>query len=77
MSGEDSLASKVFGIKRLVVENEYILPHYTVARVRFGDFVNTIVTSALPTSENTTTLHVKAYRNNWVYNSPYWTFLIK
>jgi phenylpropionate dioxygenase-like ring-hydroxylating dioxygenase large terminal subunit len=70
MSGEDSLASKVFGIKRLVVENEYILPHYTVARVRFGDFVNTIVTSALPTSENTTTLHVKAYRNNWVYNSP-------
>ena len=22
----------------------------------------------MPTSENTTTLHVKAYRNNWVYD---------
>lgn len=69
-SGEDSLAYKVFGIKSLVVENEYVLPHYTVARVKFGEFVNTIVTSALPISDNQTMLHVKAYRNNWVSGVP-------
>lgn len=69
-SGEDSMAFKVFGIKKLIVENEYILPHYTVARVIFGDFVNTIITSALPIEENKTRLFVKAYRNNWVFNAP-------
>ena len=69
-AGEDSLASKVFGIKELIVENEYILPHTTVARVRFGDFVNTIVTSAFPVSDNKTQLFVKAYRDNWVFNNP-------
>ena len=69
-AGEDSLASKVFGIKELIVENEYILPHTTVARVRFGDFVNTIVTSAFPVSRDKTQLFVKAYRDNWVFNNP-------
>ena len=69
-SGEDSLAYKAFGIKSLIVENEYVLPHYTVARVKFGEFVNTIVTSALPISDNQTMLHVKAYRNNWVFGVP-------
>ncbi len=69
-SGEDSIAYKVFGIKSLIVENEYVLPHYTVARVKFGEFVNTIVTSALPITDNQTMLHVKAYRNNWVSGLP-------
>ena len=66
-SGEDSMASKLFGIKNLIVENEYVLPHYSVARVKFGNFVNTIVTSAMPKDDNTTRLFVKAYRNNWVF----------
>ena len=69
-AGEDSMASKLFGIKQLVVENEYILPHTTIARVRFGDFVNTIVTSAQPVSRDKTQLFVKAYRDNWVFNNP-------
>ena len=69
-AGEDSMASKLFGIKQLVVENEYILPHTTIARVRFGDFVNTIVTSAQPVSRDKTQLVVKAYRDNWVFNNP-------
>lgn len=68
VSGEDSMAAKVFKVKKLIVENEYILPHYTIARVKFGDFTNTIVTSALPLTENSTMLYVKAYRNNWVFN---------
>ena len=64
----ESMAYKIFGIKNLIVENEYILPHYTVARVKFGPYTNTIITSAMPTSNNKTRLFVKAYRNNWVYD---------
>ena len=70
IAGEESIPSKVFGINNLIVQNEYILPHYTVARVLFGNFVNTIVTSALPIEEKKTKLFVKAYRNNWVFNDP-------
>ena len=73
-AGEMSIPKKLFGENRLIVENEFILPHYTIARVKFGLFVNTIVTSALPISEKETQLFVKAYRNNWVYpflNEPF------
>ena len=66
-AGTDSYASKLFNIKTLEVENEYILPHTTVARVKFGDFTNTIITSASPISSSETMLYVKAYRNNWVF----------
>lgn len=69
-AGEKSIAKKLFGEKVLIVENEFILPHYTIARVRFGSFVNTIVTSALPISDRNTQLFVKAYRNNWVFDFP-------
>ena len=68
MSSKDSTALKIYGIKNITIENEYILPHYTIARVKFGDYINTIVTSALPINENESILFVKAYRNNWVYN---------
>lgn len=68
-AGDESLAKKVFGENTLIVENEFILPHYTIARVKFGLFVNTIVTSALPVNENESILYVKAYRNNFVSNT--------
>lgn len=67
-TSEDSMAYKIFNVKELIVENEYILPHYTVARVKFGIYTNTIITSALPIENNKTRLFVKAYRNNWVFN---------
>lgn len=69
-AGSDSIPSKIFGIKTLTVENEYVLPHTTIARVRFGQFINTVVTAASPITQDTTRLFVKAYRNNWVFNSP-------
>lgn len=69
-AGENSMAAKIFGQNKLIVENEYILPHYTVARVIFGDYINTVVTSALPISEAETQLFVKTYRNNWIFNIP-------
>lgn len=66
LAGEQSLAKKVFGTDKLIVENEYILPHHTVARVKFGKYTNTIITSALPIDHETTRLYVKSYRNNWI-----------
>ena len=67
-AGEDSIARKVFGVKDLVIENEFILPHTTVARVIFGDFVSTVITFALPIGENKSKLFVKTYRNFWQNN---------
>lgn len=69
MAGEESIPHRIFGETTLTVENEYILPHYTVARVKFGHFVNTIVTSALPIGDQKTKLFVKAYRDNWVFGN--------
>ena len=43
-SGTGSIVSKIFNIENLTVENEFILPHTTIARVKFGDFVSTVVT---------------------------------
>jgi len=64
-SGDNSIVKKAFGIKNLKIENEFILPHTTVARVIFGDYVSTVITFALPLSENKSRLFVKTYRNFW------------
>ena len=64
-AGENSLARRYFKIKDLIIENEFILPHTTVARVIFGDYVSTVITFALPISENKSRLFVKTYRNFW------------
>ena len=64
-AGQDSLARKYFGVKDLIIENEFILPHTTIARVIFGDFISTVVTFALPVSDKKSILFVKTYRNFW------------
>jgi len=68
-TGPNSIVSKFFNSNNLIVENEFILPHTTVARVKFGDYVSTIITNALPVSKYETRLYVKAYRNYW-YSNP-------
>jgi phenylpropionate dioxygenase-like ring-hydroxylating dioxygenase large terminal subunit len=65
-AGEESVARKVFGVKELIIENEFILPHTTVARVIFGDYVSTVITFALPIGSNKSRLFVKTYRNFWM-----------
>jgi phenylpropionate dioxygenase-like ring-hydroxylating dioxygenase large terminal subunit len=63
-SGEDSMVSKLFKIDRIDIENEFALPHTTVARIKFGEgFVNTVITTACPVNERETKLFVKTYRN--------------
>jgi len=64
-SGDESLARKYFRASNLTVENEFILPHTTVARIIFGNYVNTVVTFALPVNEDKSILFVKTYRNFW------------
>lgn len=69
IAGENSLVNKVYKIDNITVENEYALPHSTVARVKFGGYTSTIITHALPVSTFKTTLFVKAYRNYWSYSN--------
>ncbi len=64
-SGRNSMVKKVFDIKQLQIENEFILPHTTVARVIFDPYVSTVITFALPISETKSRLFVKTYRNFW------------
>jgi phenylpropionate dioxygenase-like ring-hydroxylating dioxygenase large terminal subunit len=68
IAGENSLVNKIYNFDIIIVENEYVLPHSTVARVLFGDFTSTIITHALPISKFKTKLFVKAYRSYWSYD---------
>ena len=63
-----SLVHKIYNFDNIVVENEYVLPHSTVARVIFGNYTSTIITHALPVSKFKTILFVKAYRSYWSYD---------
>ena len=67
MAGEKSLVNKIYNFDNITVENEYSLPHSTVARVKFGNMSSTIITHALPISKFKTKLFVKAYRSYWSY----------
>ena len=67
-AGEKSLVNMVFNFDRIIVENEYVLPHTTVARVIFGKYSSTIITHALPVSKFKTKLFVKAYRSYWSHD---------
>ena len=68
IAGENSLVNKIYKYNNIIVENEYILPHSTVARVKFGNWTSTIITHALPISKFKTKLFVKAYRSYWSYD---------
>jgi phenylpropionate dioxygenase-like ring-hydroxylating dioxygenase large terminal subunit len=64
-AGDNSFARKLFGVKDLRVENEFILPHTTIARIYFDEYISTVITFALPISETKSRLFVKTYRNFW------------
>jgi phenylpropionate dioxygenase-like ring-hydroxylating dioxygenase large terminal subunit len=68
LAGKESLVNKVYNFSEILVENEYILPHTTVARVIFGPYTSTIITHALPISKFKTKLFVKAYRSYWSFD---------
>ena len=68
LAGNKSIVNKIYNFTKINVENEYIQPHTTVARVLFGNFTSTIITIAQPISKFKTRLFVKAYRNYWYFN---------
>lgn len=68
-SGSDSIAKKVFLFNTLKIENEFILPHTTIARVIFGNYTSTVVTNTLPLNSTHSKLFVKTYRNFWNTNN--------
>ena len=67
---DDSFIVSQFGYKHITIENEFLLPHTTVSRVRFGPFVKTIVGFSMPINDTHTRLFVKLYRNYWVKHPP-------
>lgn len=67
--GKDSIVTKLFSENRIVIENEFVLPHTVISRVKFNKYTKTIMTFALPNDGNKTRLFVKLYRNFW-FNDP-------
>jgi phenylpropionate dioxygenase-like ring-hydroxylating dioxygenase large terminal subunit len=65
LTGENSIAKKIYKNINIRVENEYILPHTTVARAYFANHKSTTVSYALPVSKFKTKLFVKTYRDYW------------
>jgi len=62
-AGQNSI-SRFMGDKDvIIVENEYHLPSTTVTRVIAGNIVKTVVTRAMPISENKTILFWELHRN--------------
>jgi len=66
-SGKKSFVNRFFQFADLHIENEFILPHTVISRVRFGESVKTIITFSLPKTANETTLFMKVYRNFMFY----------
>lgn len=67
--GKDSIVTKLFSENRIIIENEFILPHTVISRVKFNKYTKTIMTFALPIDGNKTRLFVKLYRN-FGFNDP-------
>jgi phenylpropionate dioxygenase-like ring-hydroxylating dioxygenase large terminal subunit len=75
IAGQNSIVNKIYNYDSIVVENEFVLPHTTIARVKFGNMSSTIVTHAQPISKFKTRLFVKAYRNYLSYDKKQYDFL--
>jgi phenylpropionate dioxygenase-like ring-hydroxylating dioxygenase large terminal subunit len=62
-SGERSFIRRFLQIPDLQIENEFILPHTIISRVKFGESTKTIITFSLPKNKKQTILFMKVYRN--------------
>jgi phenylpropionate dioxygenase-like ring-hydroxylating dioxygenase large terminal subunit len=64
-AGEDSIAKKIFNSSFLNVDNEFILPHTQIVRVKFNKYVSTIITSITPINITHSQIFMKTYRSYW------------
>jgi phenylpropionate dioxygenase-like ring-hydroxylating dioxygenase large terminal subunit len=65
LSGEDSIAKKIFNSSYLNVDNEFILPHTQIVRVKFNKYLSTIITSVTPINFTHSQIFMKTYRSYW------------
>ena len=59
----NSISGIIGKVKKVKVENEFILPTNTITRVYAGNTIKTVFTRSIPISENQTLLYWKIYRN--------------
>jgi len=69
-AGENSLAKRIFNSSYLNVDNEFILPHTQIVRVKFQKYVNTIITFATPINWTHSHFYMKTYRSYWYKPDP-------
>jgi len=65
LSGENSIAKKMFNSSILNVDVEFVLPHLQLVRVRFDKYVSTIITSITPINMTHSHVYMKTYRSYW------------
>jgi phenylpropionate dioxygenase-like ring-hydroxylating dioxygenase large terminal subunit len=65
VSGENSLAKKIFNSSYLNVDVEFILPHTQIVRVKFDKYISTIMTFITPINNTHSQIYMKVYRSYW------------
>jgi len=65
VSGENSIAKKIFNSSFLNVDVEFILPHTQIVRVKFDKYVSTIITFVTPINITHSQVYMKTYRSYW------------
>jgi phenylpropionate dioxygenase-like ring-hydroxylating dioxygenase large terminal subunit len=70
VSGENSIAKKIFNSSYLNVDVEFILPHTQIVRVKFDEYVSTIITFVTPINMTHSQVYMKTYRSYWFISNP-------
>jgi len=70
VSGENSIAKKIFNSSFLNVDVEFVLPHLQIVRVKFDKYVSTIITFVTPINMTHSHVYMKTYRSYWFLPNP-------
>jgi len=70
VSGEKSIAKKIFNSSFLNVDVEFVLPHLQIVRVKFDKYVSTIITFVTPINNTHSQVYMKSYRSYWFIPNP-------
>ena len=69
-ASDNSIAKKIFNSDYLEVDNEFILPHTQIVRIKFGKYISTIITHVTPINITYSHFYMKTYRSYWYKSSP-------
>jgi phenylpropionate dioxygenase-like ring-hydroxylating dioxygenase large terminal subunit len=65
VSGNDSIAKKIFNSSFLNVDVEFILPNTQIVRIKFDKYISTIITAVTPINMTCSQIFMKSYRSYW------------